>query len=224
MTNSAIYCPKCMSFNMTIKRSDSKHDKLVCNACGWDDWLLNKEQAIDMMRVLNGERPSPTSDLIVNGKVLCPWCGSENLSINTFSDQSADINCNECSFNRAISTREVEEIHDVVARRRKEMNKESFISSVGPVMEAVIRYDSVETVCPMTLGILRDVVLEAIEKGMPLESEVFNSGSEEAIEGVRFLFKTDKIGPIECGEHKGFFPVDILISTHECEVDNDASV
>ena len=92
------------------------------------------------------------------------------------------------------------------------------------IMQATLCYDSIVVCGPMTLGILRDAVNEAIEKGMPLNSEVFNSVSEEAIEGVRFLYETDKIEKCECGDHiPPTQKFDLLIATHECGVDDEAN-
>lgn len=170
MNESVVYCPKCLSFDLMVLRAVDQYDKLVCNNCNWEDLLLSKANAIDMMKKIN--------------------------------EKKADVN----------STKQ-----PTIGAK---MNMDSF--EVKSAMQATLCYDSIETCGPMTLGILRDAVLEAIEKGMPLTSEVFNSGSEEAIEGIRFLYETDKVEKIDCGEHSDSFPHDILISTHECEVDDEA--
>jgi hypothetical protein len=106
-----------------------------------------------------------------------------------------------------------EEVSDVLERA-------GWFDSFKPksVMQAVLRYDSVESASePMTLGMLYDAVTEALEKGMPKDSEVFESSTEAAINGVRFLFETEKVEPIMCGEHIGSDPQDIIVTTHECE-------
>jgi len=89
------------------------------------------------------------------------------------------------------------------------------------IMKATLCYDSIVVCGSMTLGILRDAVNEAIEKGMPLNSEVFNSVSEEPIESVRFLYETERVEKVECGEHlTGDEQSDLLINTHGCGDDD----
>lgn len=158
MNKPVTYCSKCISFDLEVRRYDSRYDILHCNNCGFDETLLNKEQAIDMMKRIN-ERKEVVNSFKIEG-----------------------------------------------------------------IMQATLRYDSIVVCDSMTLGILRDAVNEAIEKGMPLNSEVFNSVSEEAIEGVRFLYDTDKIEKCECGDHiPPTQKFDLLIATHECGVDDEAN-
>jgi len=141
--------------------------------------------------------------------LICDNCLSPHLRVDTFPNGAGTLICNDCSHMSSLSR---EEVSDVLERS-------GWFDSFKPkgIMQAVLRYDSVECCGPMTLGMLYDAVTEALEKGMPKDSEVFESSTEAPIEGVRFLFETDRVSPIECGSHiypdKGF---DILVDTHEC--------
>jgi hypothetical protein len=145
-----------------------------------------------------------------NINLICEECSSERLRVDTDPTGAGTLICNDCGH---FAHLDKDEVTSVLARA-------GWFDSFRPksIMEAVLRYDSVESASgPMTLGMLYDAVTEALEKGMPKDSEVFESSTEAPIEGVRFLFETDRVSPIECGSHiypeKAF---DILIDTHEC--------
>lgn len=150
--------------------------------------------------------------------VYCPKCMSFDLMVLRAKDQYDKLVCNACGWEYLLLSKA-----DAIDMMKRLNGEKADVTSfeVKGAMQATLCYDSIETCGPLTLEILRDAVLEAIEKGMPLDSEVFNSGSEEAIEGVRFLYETDKVEKIDCGEHTDSFPQDILISTHECEADDE---
>ena len=160
-----------------------------------------------------------SKESIYNNSVLCTKCSSPNMRIDTgvyATEGFGQLVCNDCGFKEVLVSKEA---------AQKVMEKAGFgvqdtLDSFVPkgAMQATLCYNSVESASgPMTLKMLRDAVTEAIEKGMPLDSEVFESSTEAPIEGVRFLFETDRVSPIECGGHiypdKGF---DILVDTHEC--------
>ncbi len=159
--------------------------------------------------------------------VYCPKCMSFDLMVIRATGQYDRLVCNDCGWEDLllskadaidIGNRLLGEKADMSGSERPttgaKMNMNSF--EVKGAMQATLCYDSVDVCGPMTLGILRDAVNEAIEKGMPLNSEVFNSGSEEAIEGIRFLYETDKIEKCECGDHvPPTQKFDLLINTHE---------
>ena len=143
-------------------------------------------------------------------KVACKNCFSTELYTKTSSSGAGRLVYNTCGEESYLSKEEVAGL----------LNQAGRFDSFKPksVMQATICYDSIESATgPMTLGMLYDAVTEALEKGMPLDSEVFESNTEAPISSVRFLYETDKVSPIECGSHifpdKGF---DILIDTHEC--------
>lgn len=154
---------------------------------------------------------------IYNKSVLCAKCLSPQMRIDTgvyATEGFGQLVCNDCGFKEIIASKEA---------AQKIMEKAGFgvSDSFVPkaVMQATICYDSVESASgPMTLGMLYDAVTEALEKGMPKDSEVFESSTEAPIEGVRFLFETEKVGPIECGGHiypdKGF---DLIVDAHVCD-------
>ncbi len=157
-----------------------------------------------------------SNESIYNYSVLCANCLSPQMSIDTgvyATEGFGQLVCNDCGFKEIIASKEA---------AQKIMEKagfgvpDSFVPKA--VMQATICYDSIESATgPMTLGMLYDAVTEALEKGMPKESEVFNSHTEQAIEGVRFLFETDKVQPIQCGEHMTMEYTDLVIDTHECD-------
>lgn len=145
-----------------------------------------------------------------NISLICEECSSERLRVETGPTGAGKLICNDCGHFAYLDKDEVTSV----------LERAGWFDSFKPksIMQAVLRYDSVESASgPMTLGMLYDAVTEALEKGMPKDSEVFESSTEAPIEGVRFLFETDKVSPIECGSHippdKGF---DILVDTHEC--------
>lgn len=155
---------------------------------------------------------------IYNKSVLCAKCLSPQMRIDTgvyATEGFGQLVCNDCGFKETIVSKEAaQKIMEKAGFGREKLD--TFIPK--SVMQATICYDSVESATgPMTLGMLYDAVTEALEKGMPLDSEVFESNTEAPISSVRFLYETDKVSPIECGSHifpdKGF---DILIDTHEC--------
>ena len=159
-----------------------------------------------------------SKESIYNHSVLCARCSSPQMRIDTGTFATggfANLVCNDCGFKEVIASKEgVQEIMEKAGFGVQD-TLDSFVPKA--VMQATICYDSVECCGPMTLGMLYDAVTEALEKGMPKDSEVFESSTEAPIEGVRFLFETDRVSPIECGSHiypeKAF---DILIDTHEC--------
>lgn len=128
----------------------------------------------------------------------------------------ANLVCNDCGFKEVIASKEgVQEIMEKAG-----FGVQDTLNSFVPKgsMQATLCYNSVESASgPMTLGMLYDAVTDAMEKGMPTDSEVFNSYTGKGIEGVRFLYETEKVEPIMCGEHIGSDPQDIIVTTHECE-------
>lgn len=153
---------------------------------------MNKEQ-FEKMRL----------DTINGCPLECSYCKGKDLTIDINSFGTATMDCNSCHT--------IQDVTKVTIPT---------VDSFKPkgVMQATICYDSIESaIGPMTLGMLHNAVTEALEKGMPLDSEVFESNTEAPISSVRFLYETDRVSPIECGGHiypdKGF---DILVDTHEC--------
>lgn len=156
---------------------------------------------------------------IYNKSVLCAKCLSPQMRIDTgvyATEGFGQLVCNDCGFKETIVSKEAaQKIMEKAGFGREKLD--TFIPK--SVMQATICYDSVESASgPMTLGMLYDAVTEALEKGMPKDSEVFESSTEAPIEGVRFLFETEKVGPIECGGHiypdKSF---DLIVDTHVCD-------
>lgn len=146
--------------------------------------------------------------------IKCENCLSSQMRIDTFPNGAGTLICNECSHMSSLSREEVSNL----------LAEAGWFDSFKPksVMQATLCYDSIESASgPMTLKMLYDAVTEAIEKGMPVDSEVFESHTENPIEGVRFLFETDKVEPIQCGEHMVTDYTDLIINTHECEDTND---
>ncbi len=154
-----------------------------------------------------------SKESIYNNSVLCTKCSSPNMRIDTgvyATEGFGQLVCNDCGFKETIISKE---------GAQKIMEKAGFgvSDSFVPkaVMQATICYDSVESASgPMTLGMLRDAVTEAIEKGMPLDSEVYESHTEKPIEGVRFLYESDKMHKIWCSDHEDKNQFDLLIDTH----------
>lgn len=143
-------------------------------------------------------------------KVARKNCFAIELHLETSSSGEGQLVCNTCGEESYLSKEEVAGL----------LNQAGWFDSFKPksVMQATICYDSIESATgPMTLGMLYDAVTEALEKGMPKDSEVFNSHTEQAIEGVRFLFETEKVRPIQCGEHMTTEYTDLLIDAHECD-------
>lgn len=159
------------------------------------------------------------SKSIYNKSVLCAKCSSPQMRIETgtfITEGFANLVCNECGFREILVSKEAAQKVMEKAGFGVQDTLDSFVPKA--VMQATVCYDSVESASgPMTLGMLYDAVTEALEKGMPKDSEVFESSTEAPIEGVRFLFETDKIEPIMCGEHLGSGPQDIIVTAHECE-------
>ena len=143
--------------------------------------------------------------------IICDNCLSSNLYVDMLPSGVGQLRCNDCLRGSYLSKEEAAEL-------LKEMAADSINTRKGAgIMHAAISFDSGEARGPMTLKMLYDAVTEAMEKGMPMESEVFNSCSEKPIEGVRFLFETDRVSPIQCGEHMyGDEVNDLVIDTHEC--------
>lgn len=151
--------------------------------------------------------------------VRCVKCFSPQMRVETgtfITEGFANLVCNDCGFREVLASKEAAQKIMEKAGFGVSDIKDSFVPK--GTIQATISYDSIESASgPMTLGMLYDAVTEAIEKGMPTDSEVFESSSQEAITGVRFLFETEKVEPIMCGEHIGSDPQDIIVTTHECE-------
>jgi len=146
--------------------------------------------------------------------LICENCLSPQLRVETFPNGAGKLICNDCDYSSLLAK---EEVRDVLERAGWFKSFEA-----KSQMQATICYDSIESASgPMTLGMLYDAVTEAIEKGMPTDSEVFESSSQEAISGVRFLFETEKVEPIMCGDHIGSDPQDLIVTTHYCEHTDD---
>lgn len=116
-------------------------------------------------------------------KVRCENCLSPDLTLEHFTSGYGELTCNECKMKTQLSVHEVDEVIEM-----------SWPSK--GIMQATICYDSSESATgPMTLKMLQDAVEEAVQKGMPLDAEVFESSTEAPVNGVRFLFETEKIIP-----------------------------
>jgi hypothetical protein len=153
------------------------------------------------------------------GIVRCVKCFSPQMRVETgtfITDGFANLVCNDCGFREVLASKEAAQ--KIMEKAGFGVNdlKDSFVPK--GTIQATICYNSVESASgPMTLGMLYEAVTDALEKGMPIDSEVYESSSQENIYGVRFLFETEKVEPIMCGEHIGSDPQDIIVTTHECE-------
>lgn len=89
---------------------------------------------------------------------------------------------------------------------------------IRPEMTATVTYRSPEYCGPMSLKDLKKYVDDALEKGVPGDSEVHNYDGV-MVEGIVFSYQTERVEKIECGSH---IPpdrqYDLIIATHEwCE-------
>lgn len=131
----------------------------------------------------------------MSDSIECLVCGSQNLPLDARPSGDRGLCCKDCK----------------AQKQQPPPHYAGFLS-------ATLCYDSVDSIPCLNLGMLKKAVDEAIEKGMPLESDVFDADTEKGIQSVRFLYEADSFEKIECGEH---IPpdkaTDILVPTHKCE-------
>lgn len=82
-------------------------------------------------------------------------------------------------------------------------------------MTAKVEYATPVVSIGLTLGGLKALVDDALQKGMPEDSRV-STDLLEKVMGLVFTFRGNEVEKIECGEHYTDLPTDLLIVAHKC--------
>lgn len=157
----------------------------------------------------------------MSDSIECLVCGSQNFPLDARPSGDRGLCCKDCKATDYKSKNDTAEDWNQIVSKTISQKQQSPPNYAG-VVSAMLCYDSVDSIPFLNLGMLKKAVDEAIEKGMPLESDVFDADTEKGIHCVRFLYEADGFEKIECGEH--ITPsggTDVLITTHECDREDD---